>query len=65
MTSLMYKEDLGVGDSARYNLGVDTLVKYTKDAMNGGINIVVDGSVSDQPQLYCIQAQIKIGGRET
>lgn len=64
-TQLLYKDDLNAGDSTRYNVGVDTVVKYTKDAVNGGMNVVIDGAVSDTPALYCIQAQIKVGGRET
>jgi hypothetical protein len=40
----MYKEELGANDSTLYNLGVDTVVKYSKDAENGGINIIVDGT---------------------
>jgi hypothetical protein len=43
----MTKEELGSGDSTTHNLGLDTTVKYSKDAVYGGINIVVDGTVSD------------------
>lgn len=64
-TPLLYKDDINTGDSTRYDLGVDNVIKYTKDAVNGGINIVVDGPTTDQPVLYCIRAQIKVGGRET
>jgi hypothetical protein len=44
MSSSMYKEELNAGDSTRYNLGIDTVVKYTKDAENGGINITIDST---------------------
>ena len=64
-TEVMTKEELGSGDSTTHNLGLDTTVKYSKDAVYGGINIVVDGAVSDQPKLYCIQVRVKIGGKET
>lgn len=65
MTQSMYKEELGASDSTLYNLGVDTVVKYSKDAENGGINIIVDGTPTSQPVLYCIQAQVKVGGKDT
>jgi len=45
----MYKEELGVNDSTLYNLGVETTVKYSKDAVNGGINIVIDETPSNSP----------------
>ena len=45
----MYKEELGSGDSTVYNLGIDTIVKYTKDAENGGINILIESAPPSQP----------------
>ena len=64
-TEVLSKEELGSNDDTTYSLGLDSTVKYSKDAVYGGINIVVDGPVSDQPKLYCIQTRLKIGGKET
>ena len=64
-TEVLSREELGSNNDTAYNLGLDATVKYSKDAVYGGINIVIDGPVSNQPQLYCIQARLKIGGKET
>jgi hypothetical protein len=59
-------DELNVNDSTRYDIGLDTYLKYTKDSVGNGISLIVDSLPSNgEMALYQVTARIKMGTQQS
>lgn len=59
-------DELNVNDSTRYDIGLDTYLKYTKDSVGNGISLIVDSLPSNGDMaLYQVTARIKMGTQQS